>query len=1490
MASFTRREVYSHIRLQFVLGFLLSLITFVTTQAQTVTYRLHKEASTTPSHLQLKAATPDAAIFAVQSANLKNAAIGEYLIQQFDTQSQVPNASGIITAGSTISVDVWMRKTATAGTMFPRVKINLNSSGGASLGVITGTTQLSTTITKYTLTGTVPANVTMGTNDRFYLWVGVNLTAKTTQNNNAELNIEGTQNGNYDSQITVPLPTAPPVISSLTPNAATIGSVITITGTGFGANRGTSTVTFNQSRLATVTAWSDTSISVMVPVFALTGSVVVNVSGLASNGSSFTVNPKINNITDTFGTYVASAITGSQLTINGSGFGSTKGTSTITFNGVTAATTIWNDGGITATVPAGANTGPVVVTVNGHASNTPIFNVIPHVDSVTPGAATVGGAVTIAGSGFGSAQGSSTVNFNGIASTPTSWSTTSISAPLPPAATGPVVITVNGLPSNSATFTATPKIDSVTPNIGGAATPVTVVGSSFGVTPGSSTITFNGVAAKPTTWTDTSISVLPPAGVTTGAVVVTVNAVASNGVNFSVSTTGSLAGTITQTGNAAPINGAVIEALQGGVLQSSSTSGANGSYNISTLNTGTYDLRVSAVGYEATTQTGVVVSPNTTTTVDKSLAVDSPSEISYVHDELGRLAGVVTASEKVSYAYDDVGNLLSISRGSSAIVSIIEFTPNSGGAGAEVTIFGTGFSATPSQNAVTFNGVAATVTSVGKTHIVTNVPAGATTGPISVTTPLGTGVSNTAFVIGSLAPTISSFNPTTGTTGTAVVISGTNFDPTFYNNKTKFNLAASAVTAGTTSSLNTTVPSTAASGRITVMAPEAAVVSTDDFFVAPPGHAASEILVTGRMSIGDVVPITIGTGGKIAMLVFEGIAGRRVTLGVSGVTLGSPCCTNVAAAAIYKPDGTELLSPTGFLQEGWGSPVLQLPVTGTYAVMIDPADQLTGNATVTVAEELVGPISINGPTVPVNINRPGQNARLTFSGTAGQRINLGLSGITLGNPCCTPVGATAIYKPDGTALLVPTGFMQEGWGSPVLQLPVTGTYEITIDAALTLMGNVTVTLSEELAVPISTTGPPVPLIFNRPGQDARLTFSGTAGQRVTLGLSGITIGSPCCSPVGAAAIYNPDGTTLLSPTSFLGEGWGSQVLQLPATGQYAITIDPGLGNMTVTLSDEWVIPISVDGAALPLNFARAGQNARLTFDGTAGQRVSFGIKDVTIGNTCCGVVAGVAIYKPDGTALVSSVGLEPNIGLGTAPLDLPVTGTYAITIDPAKAFTGNVTAALSGELTTTIAINGPAVPLDFNRVGRNARLSFTGNAGQLVSVAVTDVTLTNGCCSNAGTVGISKPDGTALRSPTNFISSYGSATFVLPVTGTYTVPVDPAGMNTGNAAVWLSEDVLAPITINGPTVPITTSRPGQNASLTFNGTSGALVTVRITGNSFGNITVNVIKPDGTTLTSQSGSFTFNLTQQTLPATGAYRINIHSNSSLTGNVTVGVTTP
>jgi len=62
------------------------------------------------------------------------------------------------------------------------------------------------------------------------------------------------------------------------------------------------------------------------------------------------------------------------------------------------------------------------------------------------------------------------------------------------------------------------------------------------------------------------------------------------------------------------------------------------------------------------------------------------------------------------YTYDAVGNLLSIARQGASAVSIIDFSTGPGTVGSEVTIYGVGFSATPGNNTVTFNGTPAVVT------------------------------------------------------------------------------------------------------------------------------------------------------------------------------------------------------------------------------------------------------------------------------------------------------------------------------------------------------------------------------------------------------------------------------------------------------------------------------------------------------------------------------------------------------------------------------------------------------------------------------------------------------------------------------------------------------------------------------------------------------------------------------------------------------------
>lgn len=161
----------------------------------------------------------------------------------------------------------------------------------------------------------------------------------------------------------------------------------------------------------------------------------------------------------------------------------------------------------------------------------------PGITNLSPSSGAVGAAVTITGTNFGVAQGTSTVTFNGVEAKPTNWSATSIAVTVPAGATtGNVVVAVNDLPSPGAAFTVlpTPSISSLSPSSAAVGAPVRIIGANFGATQGTSGVTFNGTAATPTSWSAESIAVSVPAGATTGNVVVTASGVASAGAAFTV--------------------------------------------------------------------------------------------------------------------------------------------------------------------------------------------------------------------------------------------------------------------------------------------------------------------------------------------------------------------------------------------------------------------------------------------------------------------------------------------------------------------------------------------------------------------------------------------------------------------------------------------------------------------------------------------------------------------------------------------------------------------------------------------------------------------------------------------------------------------------------------------------------------------------------------------------------------------------------------------
>jgi hypothetical protein len=366
---------------------------------------------------------------------------------------------------------------------------------------------------------------------------------------------------------------AKPNITSLSPASGAVGTLVTITGTNFGTALGT--VTFNGTS-GTPTSWSTTRVTVPVPSGATTGNVVLTDPGVPSNSVVFTVTSP-----DTTPPVVAITSPANNATISGTTTITASATDNVAVAGVQFKVDNANTGAAitvapysyalnTATLSDGNHVLTAVATdTSGNATTSTTVAVkvnntatAPSITSLNPTSGVVGAAVTIAGANFGATQGTSTVKFNGMATTPTSWSATSIVAPVPNgAATGNVVVTVGGVASNGVVFTVAvpaPSVTSLNPASAVVGTSITINGANFGATQGTSTLKFNGTAATPTSWSAASIVAPVPNGATTGSVVVTVGGVASNGVSFTVQkdTTPPVV-TITSPANNATVSGTI---------------------------------------------------------------------------------------------------------------------------------------------------------------------------------------------------------------------------------------------------------------------------------------------------------------------------------------------------------------------------------------------------------------------------------------------------------------------------------------------------------------------------------------------------------------------------------------------------------------------------------------------------------------------------------------------------------------------------------------------------------------------------------------------------------------------------------------------------------------------------------------------------------------------------------------------------------------------
>ena len=199
-----------------------------------------------------------------------------------------------------------------------------------------------------------------------------------------------------------------PLIITVDPGFGETGSQITITGYGFGGTQGTAMLSFAGTSAETIVEWGKEQIVAIVPPQAMSGSLVVESDAGTSNEYAFVVGSSATPLV--IDVLPSAAAAGELITVTGTGFGATQGSSAVTIGGSPVSDySAWSNTAIVLEVPASAPGGPVEVAIAGFAPASHDFDVAPTVSDVQPAAATYGDVVTVIGSGFGASPGVVTI-------------------------------------------------------------------------------------------------------------------------------------------------------------------------------------------------------------------------------------------------------------------------------------------------------------------------------------------------------------------------------------------------------------------------------------------------------------------------------------------------------------------------------------------------------------------------------------------------------------------------------------------------------------------------------------------------------------------------------------------------------------------------------------------------------------------------------------------------------------------------------------------------------------------------------------------------------------------------------------------------------------------------------------------------------------------------------------------------------------------------
>jgi hypothetical protein len=553
---------------------------------------------------------------------------------------------------------------------------------------------------------------------------------------------------------------------------------------------------------------------------------------------------------------------GTQVSITGTGLGTTT---EVRFNNTLADFSVLGNGALLAIVPLEATTGPLQVKVSSSTTlNTSSnFMVAPRITSFSPTRGATNTTVVVYGANLLSVT---NVEFAGLAAAFRTNTQNQLNVTVPAEATNnlvgpfrfmsPAGVAVS--PEEFLVMGSAPYVDGLSQDVAAPGTVIQIWGANF---VGTTNVTFSNQTARFAVSSASQLNVTVPTNpVPTTPLTNLIRVVSAGGTGLC-----NQPFRITR----APVITNIVPPFE-----------ASGrSVRLEGINFS----NVTSVGFGGVQATDYVLSANQITVTIPTNATNGPA--------------------KATNAYGFGAHSFDVTR---APVLDNSFVPEEGQPGTRVAIFGANLFG---PGAVLFNGKPSPwVQSPSQLGLQVNaeVPAGATTGPITVTNTYGSATTTNDFVVPGSLPFLSAISPPGGPRGTRVIINGGNFTNV---QSVKFNgVPAPGAAASSRSQINATVPVGVFTGPVTVTTSAGTSTNTQVFYASP---RLTTFAPTNGIN-GDPVVLT-GTNFTGALAVNFGEGNARFTVNnTNRITAVIPTNATTGPIRILTPGGA-ILSTTNFV-------------------------------------------------------------------------------------------------------------------------------------------------------------------------------------------------------------------------------------------------------------------------------------------------------------------------------------------------------------------------------------------------------------------------------------------------------------------------------------------------------------------------------------------------------------------------------------------------